>query len=108
MRLYPIFLQYVWTSINFNGFQFQSGDVTTDLAFAENINVTKPNIGIGAYYFTDKFYVGLSAPNLLKSKHIEEKSGINAYGSEDIHTFLHLESLKYFIAFSLKNKLSLL
>lgn len=73
---------------NFNGFQFQSGDVTTDLAFAENINVTKPNIGIGAYYFTDKFYVGLSAPNLLKSKHIEEKSGINAYGSEDIHTFL--------------------
>ena len=73
---------------NFNGFQFQSGDVTTDLAFAENINVTKPNIGIGAYYFTDKFYVGLSAPNLLKSKHIEEKSGINAYGSEEIHTFL--------------------
>ncbi|MCC9073675.1 type IX secretion system membrane protein PorP/SprF [Flavobacterium sp. F-65] len=73
---------------NFNGFQFQSGDVTTDLAFAENINVTKPNIGLGGYYFTDKFYVGLSVPNLLKSKHIEEKSGINAYGSEDIHTFL--------------------
>ena len=71
---------------NFNGFRFT--DPQTDLAFADNINVTKPNIGVGAYYFRDNFYVGLSAPNLLSSKHIEEKSGINAYGSESIHTFL--------------------
>ncbi|HEX8014061.1 MAG TPA: type IX secretion system membrane protein PorP/SprF [Flavobacterium sp.] len=71
---------------NFNGFRFT--DPATDLAFAENINVTKPNIGAGAYYFTDKYYVGLSVPNLLSSKHIEEKSGINAYGSENIHAFL--------------------
>lgn len=71
---------------NFNGFRFT--DPATDLAFAENINVTKPNIGAGAYYFTDKYYVGLSVPNLLSSKHIEEKSGINAFGSEEIHTFL--------------------
>lgn len=73
---------------NFNGFVLQSGDVATDLAFAENVNVTKPNIGVGAYFFRNNFYVGISAPNLLSSKHIEEKSGINAYGSEDIHTFL--------------------
>jgi len=73
---------------NFNGFVLQSGDVATDLAFAENVNVTKPNIGVGAYFFRNNFYVGISAPNLLSSKHIEEKSGINAYGSEDIHIFL--------------------
>ena len=71
---------------NFNGFRFT--DLQTDLAFADNLNVTKPNIGVGAYYFRDNFYVGLSAPNLLRTKHIEEKSGINAYGSESIHTFL--------------------
>lgn len=71
---------------NFNGFRFT--DPQTDLAFADNINVINPNIGVGAYYFRDNFYVGLSAPNLLSSKHIEEKSGINAYGSESIHTFL--------------------
>lgn len=71
---------------NFNGFRFT--DPQTDLAFAENINATKPNIGVGAYYFRDNLYVGLSAPNLLKSKYIEEKSGINAFGSEEIHTFL--------------------
>lgn len=73
---------------NFNGFILQSGSAATDAAFAENINVTKPNIGIGAYYFRDNFYVGLSAPNLLKAKQIEEKAGINAYGSEEIHTYL--------------------
>ena len=73
---------------NFNDFKLQSGSAATDAAFAENINATKPNIGIGAYYFRDNLYVGLSVPNLLKSKYVEEKSGINAFGSEEIHTFL--------------------
>lgn len=71
---------------NFNGFRFT--DSQTDFAFSENINATKPNIGVGAYYFRDNLYVGLSAPNLLKSKYIEEKSGMNVFGSEEIHTFL--------------------
>lgn len=71
---------------NFNGFRFT--DPQTDLAFAENINATKPNIGVGAYYFRDNLYIGLSVPNLLKSKYIEEKSGMNAFGSEEIHNFL--------------------
>ena len=44
---------------NFNGFVLQSGDVATDLAFAENVNVTKPNIGVGAYFFRNNFYVGI-------------------------------------------------
>ena len=73
---------------NFNGFRFESGDITTDLAFSQNVNTTKPNIGAGAYYFTDKYYVGLSVPNLINSKHIEEKEGISSYGSEEIHAFL--------------------
>jgi type IX secretion system PorP/SprF family membrane protein len=72
---------------NFNGFIFESGDHTTDMAFQENVNIFKPNIGAGAYYFTDKYYVGLSVPNLLASKHIEERNGINAFGSEEVHVF---------------------
>jgi type IX secretion system PorP/SprF family membrane protein len=71
---------------NFNGFRFN--DPATDIAFSENINTTKPNIGVGAYYFRDNLYVGVSVPNLLKSKYIEEKSGVNAFGSDNIHTFL--------------------
>jgi type IX secretion system PorP/SprF family membrane protein len=69
---------------NFNGFKFESS--SPDFAF-ENVNILKPNIGIGAYYFNDKYYVGVSAPNLLNSKHIEERSGINNYGSENVHVF---------------------
>ncbi|KQB42079.1 putative membrane protein [Flavobacterium daejeonense] len=72
---------------NFNGFVFESGDASTDAAFQENINHVFPNIGAGAYFFTDNYYLGFSAPNLLSSKHIEERSGINAFGSEKVHMF---------------------
>ncbi|HEX8563855.1 MAG TPA: type IX secretion system membrane protein PorP/SprF [Flavobacterium sp.] len=75
-------------STNFNGFMFESGDNQTDLAFQKNVNLVAPNVGAGVFYFTDKYYLGLSAPNLLSSKHIEERNGINAYGSEYIHGFL--------------------
>jgi type IX secretion system PorP/SprF family membrane protein len=79
-----------FTSIqtNFNGFRLESGNAQTDLAFQDNVNVTKPNIGIGAFYFTDNYYIGLSAPNLLQSQHIEEKAGIDASRGEKIHGFL--------------------
>ncbi|MFE3871589.1 type IX secretion system membrane protein PorP/SprF [Flavobacterium sp. ZS1P70] len=69
---------------NFNGFKFESS--SPDFAF-ENVDILKPNIGIGAYYFKDVYYIGLSAPNLLNSKHIEESSGISNYGSENVHVF---------------------
>jgi type IX secretion system PorP/SprF family membrane protein len=73
---------------NFNGFRLESGNAQTDLAFAQDVNVSKPNVGVGAYYFTDKYYIGLSAPNLLPSKHIIERAGIKPAGSEYIHAFL--------------------
>ncbi|MEO8254991.1 MAG: type IX secretion system membrane protein PorP/SprF [Flavobacterium sp.] len=73
---------------NFNGFVFESGDASTDLAFSENVNSIFPNLGVGAYYFTDRYYIGVSAPNLFSSKNIEERSGINSFRSEKIHTFL--------------------
>jgi len=72
---------------NFNGFQLESGNTTTDEAFNQNINVFKPNVGAGAFYFTDKYYIGVSVPNLLPTKHIEERQGINALGSEEMHFF---------------------
>ncbi|PWA07862.1 PorP/SprF family type IX secretion system membrane protein [Flavobacterium laiguense] len=74
-------------STNFNGFQLNSGDVSTDKAFAENVNETVPNIGIGAYYFTDNYYVGLSTPNLLSAEHIKERKEISSLGTQKIHTY---------------------
>jgi type IX secretion system PorP/SprF family membrane protein len=72
---------------NFNGFRLESGNEQTDRAFSQNINTFMPNVGVGAFYFTNKYYIGLSAPNLLSTKHIEEKSGVTALGSENIHVF---------------------
>ncbi len=70
---------------NFNGFmlpEFQNDD-----AFNENNNSMFPNIGIGAFYHTNNWYLGASAPNLLSTKHIENNNGISAIGSEKIHVF---------------------
>ena len=72
---------------NFNGFRLESGNSSTDFAFAQDVNIFKPNIGTGIFYFSNQFYLGLSAPNLLSSRHIEERAGVYAFGSEDIHTF---------------------
>lgn len=34
-------------------------------------NKFSPNVGLGLYYHTDKFYAGLSAPNLLETEHFD-------------------------------------
>ncbi|GHC50455.1 PorP/SprF family type IX secretion system membrane protein [Ulvibacter litoralis] len=73
---------------NFNDFQLQSGDTSTDIAFNDNINKAFPNIGAGAFYFTDRFYAGVSAPNLLTSTHLENENGVSSTGVQDIHFFL--------------------
>ena len=54
----------------------------------QNINETFPNFGVGAYWFGENYYVGLSAPNLLTSKHIENADGRAGLGEENIHYFL--------------------
>ena len=56
-----------------------------DPFFSENINNTYPNVGAGAFLYTDHFYLGLSVPNFLQSVHLDE-NGIK-YGSETNHYF---------------------
>lgn len=34
----------------------------------------QPQVGLGAYYFTDKFYAGISLPNMLRTKHFDSNS----------------------------------
>ncbi len=72
---------------SFSDFQLNSGDFTSDPAFSQNVNETFFNIGSGAYLYGDNFYVGISAPNFLKNKHISEQSGISALGNENLHLF---------------------
>lgn len=56
-----------------------------DPFFSEDIKNTYPNIGAGAFLYGDKFYVGISVPNMLQSVHLDE-NGIK-YGSETNHYF---------------------
>lgn len=72
---------------NFDGFILQSGGVNTDFAFDENISRAFPNLGIGAFFFSNNYYLGLSAPNMLSTKHLENQNGIRATGVENIHYF---------------------
>lgn len=79
---------FTFFNTNFNGFVLQSGNTSTDIAFNDNISKTFPNIGIGAFYFTDRYYLGLSAPNMLTTKHIETENGIKSTGVQSVHYFL--------------------
>lgn len=52
------------------------------------VNQASPNFGAGMYYYTDKYYVGLSAPNFLKTRHLENDNGYVSTASEKMHYFL--------------------
>jgi hypothetical protein len=71
---------------NFDGFVFESGNLGTDDAF-ENRNDIMPNVGVGPFLFTNNYYVGLSAPNLLATKQFENRSGTNSFKQKNTHVF---------------------
>lgn len=62
----------------------------TDEAFSSNSSNTYFNIGTGLFYYTQKYYVALSVPNMLKSKHlsVRESGEERVYGEESQHYFL--------------------
>ncbi len=56
-----------------------------DPFFSQNVNNTTPNIGAGAFLYSDNFYLGVSVPNILNSTHLDE-NGLS-FGSETSHYF---------------------
>lgn len=73
---------------NFNDFRLESGNVITDPAFSQNIHQTYPNLGAGAFLYAENYYLGLSAPNFLNSRHLENPDGIQRLGGEETHVYL--------------------
>lgn len=64
-----------------------------DPSFENNIdNKFSPNIGVGFYYHTNRFYVGLSAPNLLETKHFDESATGDGNSS-----FIAKERINYYL-----------
>jgi len=64
-----------------------------DPAFQQNVSNTYFNIGSGIFYYTDKYYVAFSVPNMLKSKHLDYQPATPGsprakFGSEVSHYFL--------------------
>lgn len=57
-----------------------------DPAFSEDISNSYFNIGSGLFYYTNKYYLALSVPNLMKSKHLDFNG--REFGSEVSHYFL--------------------
>lgn len=53
---------------------FNQGDADAEI----NIdNKFSPQFGLGVYYYTDTFYLGLSAPNILETEHFDENAANN-------------------------------
>lgn len=71
---------------NFSGVLISPNDPT--FSDSNNGNQVYPTLGAGAYYFTDTYYIGLSAPNVLQTKQLEETIVINELGREEVHFYM--------------------
>jgi len=76
-------------NLDFNGLRnFDAEPVNVD-----NIeNRFSPNVGLGIYYHTNKFYAGLSAPNLLQTEHFD-----NSQTSANSVQFLSKERINFYL-----------
>ncbi len=57
-------------------------------------NKFNPNIGLGMYYYTNKLYAGISAPNILETTHFDESSLSNNNNNVSI---LAKERINYYL-----------
>ncbi len=65
-------------------------DQQNDPTFLNNINgKTTPNFGFGAYYSRERFYAGVSAPNLLQNTYsqVQQVNGTTLIGKEQRHFY---------------------
>lgn len=57
-----------------------------DPAFAEDTNRTLLNFGSGLFYYTNKYYIALSVPNMLKGTYLDYDG--RKFGTPSAHYFL--------------------
>jgi type IX secretion system PorP/SprF family membrane protein len=76
-------------NLDFNGLRnFDAEPVNVD-----NIeNKFSPNVGLGVYYHTNKFYAGLSAPNLLQTQYFD-----NSQTAANSVQFLSKERINFYL-----------
>ena len=61
-----------------------------DPVFAQNLNAMAANFGTGVYFNTDKFYAGLSSPNLVRTHLRKTDVALSEYMvKQDMHLYLN-------------------
>lgn len=73
-------------NIDFSGKIAPTLPVSDPVFNQQNPSNTSLNLGSGVFYYTENYYLGLSVPNILKSKYLDF-NGV-AYGTEVSHYFL--------------------
>ena len=74
-----------FTFLNFNNLNYQSTEPTSS---NQNSNKVSPNFGMGTFYYTDKFYAGMSIPNLLQTSYFKNNKEEAKGAKENMHFFL--------------------
>ena len=72
--------------IDFNTIYPTLPDINDGVFAGGNPNKTFLNVGSGVFYYTDKYYVAFSVPNMLKTKYLDFDG--RQYGTEELHYFL--------------------
>ncbi len=76
-------------NLDFNGLRNFDQEVVNQ----DNIdNQFSPNFGLGLYYHTDRFYAGVSAPNILETEYFD-----NARGDVNSVNFLATERINFYV-----------
>jgi len=71
------------------GGDFLNVDFTSLINFGAETNLPNidnkfsPNVGVGVYYYQEKFYAGLSVPNLLETEHFDNSSEGTSFLAEE-------------------------
>ena len=74
-------------SYNFTSFGVTHPLQENDAVLDQRENESYPNVGAGAYYYTDKFYAGFSVPNILENYTYDIKDLVVQDVSDKIHFF---------------------
>lgn len=79
-------------NFGFTSYSANLTDLTTqvpnDPVFQGSVNKVMPSFGAGVYYYTDRFYIGLSAPQLVTNSLTEDVVEIDADARQERHYFL--------------------
>ena len=70
-------------------------NIGNDPVFQNNINATLPSVGVGAFYNSESFYIGLSSPNLLESS-ISQENNVNIKSHYYLNSGVRFFSSRFF------------